>query len=197
VAERVARVVRACLALGLAVLAACGEGPSERPPGPAERQPQQILENFSLRHLSTEGTLWVLDATKGESYGPGDPIELTEMRVRFYDGAAAVRSTLTSRRGSVQETTQALVAIDSVVVATPDGDTLRTDSLRWDPRSRRIRTDIFFTLTRGRDQMTGVGLEADPDLTHYRVDREVRAVLRNEPGTNPLEMLDGGDARTR
>lgn len=176
----------------LAVVAACRKESPQPESGPQERIPQQTLENFSLRNTSTEGLLWIIEADRGVSYGPSEPIRLTNMRVRFYDGHDAVRSVLTSRQGEVQEATQALYATDSVVVATPEGDTLRTESLRWDPRTKKIDTDAAFSLARGKDILTGVGLETDPDLRHYRVEREVRVALRDGGGSKMGEELDGG-----
>jgi LPS export ABC transporter protein LptC len=181
----------------LGTVAACHKESPQPGPGPEERIPQQTLENFSLRNTSTEGLLWILEADRGVSYGPSEPIRLTNMRVRFYDGRDEVRSVLTSRQGEVQEATQALFASDSVVVATPAGDTLRTESLRWDPRTQKIDTDVAFSLVRGRDILTGIGLEADPDLRHYRVEREVRAALRDGGGSRMGEELDGGAADGR
>lgn len=181
----------------LGTLAACRRESDEPPPGPQPNLPQQEIENFSLRNTSTRGLLWILEAERGVTYSPSDAIRLTQMRVRFYDGGEEVRSILTSRKGEVQEATQALWASDSVVVATPSGDTLRTESLRWNPRTQKIDTDVFFTLVRGRDVLTGIGLQADPDLSHYRVDREVRAALRDQDGLREMEELDGGTAGDR
>jgi LPS export ABC transporter protein LptC len=159
--------------------------------------PQQVVENFSLRNSSVSGLLWIIDAEQGVSYGAGEPVQLTGMRVRFHDGHPEVRSVLTSKRGEVQEATQALYARDSVVVWTPGGDTLRTESLRWDPRTQKIQTDDYFTLTRGRDRLTGVGLDADPDLTRYVVKKEVRAEVRDEGGPEALEERNGREDRGR
>jgi len=149
-----------------------------------------VLYDFSLRSTSTAGLLWVLEAAEGISYGSGEPMLLRDMRVRFYDGQQQVRSVLTSKRGEVESLTQSLLAQDSVVVWTPVGETLRTESLRWDPGKERITTDVFFRLARGRDVLTGIGLEADPDLEHYSVQRSVRAEVRDQDDRKILEEMD-------
>ncbi len=176
-----------------AVILAAGCREAEPPPDPVagERVPRQVLENFTLRTTGASGLLWVLQAAEGTSYAPGEPTELRLMTVRFYDGGGVVRSVLTSRRGEIDESTRTLFAQDSVVVVTPDGERLETESLRWDPRAERITTDAYFRLTKGRDVLTGTGFSADPDLRRYSVVRDVRAEVRDQDDTKILEGLDG------
>lgn len=166
---------------------------SEPPPGPPpeERIPRQVLSNFTLRQTGEKGLQWILEAEEGISYGPGEPTQLRGMRVRFYDGSETARSILTSRRGEIDEETRTLVAQDSVVVVTPAGERLETESLQWDPRAERITTEAAFRLARGRDVLTGTGFSADPDLRRYSVKSDVRAEVRDQDDASILEGLDG------
>lgn len=175
-------------ALGGCAQDSAGPAPDRRTPG---RVPQQVLSGVKLQQTSVRGLLWILEADEGLSYGPDEPTELSGMRVRFYDGQQQVRSVLTSRRGYVDDKTQSLVAQDSVVVVTPQGERLETHSLRWDPKRERISTEDPFRFLRGMDVLTGIGFEADPDLTHYTVRRQVRAELRSQRDETILEELDG------
>jgi LPS export ABC transporter protein LptC len=138
-----------------------------------------------------KGLLWVLEAKRAVSPGPGQPTRLDSMVVRFYDGEAHPRSVLTSRHGEVDEKTNSLVARDSVVVSTPRGERLETEILRWDPKEERMTTDAFFRLTRGGDLMTGIGIEAEPGLERYRVYHEVRAEVRDLNDATLREGIDG------
>jgi LPS export ABC transporter protein LptC len=150
-----------------------------------------------LRQTSVKGLLWVLDAEQGVSYGSDQPMELTDLTVRFYDGGTEVRSTLTSRRGEVDEKTQTLVARDSVVVITPKGERLQTESLRWDPKAQQVATEDAFRFTRGRDVVTGVGITTDPDLTRYTIMKQVRAEMLDEAEKDLLEGMDGDTTGNR
>ncbi len=156
--------------------------------------PEQVIDGVKMRETSQRGLLWILDAHQGLSYGADQPTQLKILRVRFFDGQEQVRSTLTSKRGEVNEDTQLLSAQDSVVVVTPKGERLETESLLWDPHRERIRTDAPFRLTRGQDVMTGVGFDADPDLTHYSVHSSVHAVMRDEKNDEIMHALDTGPA---
>jgi LPS export ABC transporter protein LptC len=163
--------------------------PPEEKGGP--KAPQQVIQGLHLRQTSEKGLLWILDAHQGVSYGSDRPTQLTGMRVRFYDGGADVRSTLTSKRGMVEDRTQTLIARDSVIVVTPKGERLETDSLRWDPKRGQIATGAPFRFLHGNDLLTGVGFQADPDLTHYTINSAVRALVRDEKQGVILEAMDG------
>ncbi|MCA9755036.1 MAG: LPS export ABC transporter periplasmic protein LptC [Candidatus Eisenbacteria bacterium] len=172
---------------------ACG---SEETPvgGPIDGpdRARQIVENAVMRETSVKGLLYVLRADKVLSYEEDEPTELRELTLHFYDGDDSVRSILTSRRGHIDPKSDLLVAEDSVVVVTPEGDRLETEKLEWDPKTERVRTDLPFTLYREVDVVTGVGIEADPDLGSYSVFKELRAVVRDAPD---LEEIDDDDGR--
>jgi LPS export ABC transporter protein LptC len=165
--------------------------PPADPAAETEKAPRQVIDGFSLRATSTKGLLWILDAKRAVSPGPGQATRLDSMVVRFYDGEALPRSVLTSRHGEVDEKTNSLVARDSVVVSTPRGERLETEILRWDPKQERMTTDASFRLTRGGDVMTGIGIEAEPGLERYRVYHEVHAEVRDQNDATIREGIDG------
>jgi LPS export ABC transporter protein LptC len=187
------RAPRLLLAALLLLPGGCGKKaePPADPGSRAEDLPRQVVTGFVLRATSVKGLLWVLEAKRAISPEKGAPTQLDSMVVRFYDGESRPRSVLTSRHGEVDEKTKALVARDSVVVLTPRGERLETESLRWDPREERMTTDVFFRLTRGADVMTGIGIDAEPGLERYRVHREVRAEVRDQDDKTIREGLDG------
>jgi LPS export ABC transporter protein LptC len=168
--------------------------PERKEKGPV---PQQIMQGVRLRQTSVRGLLWVLEADSGISYGPDEPTHLKTLTVRFYDASPEVRSVLTSKRGTVNDQSRTLEAEDSVVVVTPAGERLETESLRWDPAREQIQTDDFFRLTRGGDVLTGYGIEADPDLRRYVVRRQVRAEMKDEGDQQLREALDGDSSARR
>jgi LPS export ABC transporter protein LptC len=150
-----------------------------------------VIDGFILRATSAKGLLWVLQARRAVSPALGEPTRLDSMVVRFYDGESRPRSVLTSLHGEVDEKTNALVARDSVVVITPRGERLETESLRWDPKEERMTTDAFFRLVRGGDVLTGIGIDAEPGLERYVVHRQVRAEVRDQDDAGIREEIDG------
>jgi LPS export ABC transporter protein LptC len=168
--------------VGLAFFFGCGGDPTPPAQTVEPGGPRQVLHDVEMRQTSLRGNEWVLLAETARSYEEGEPTQLDGLTVRFYDGSKVVRSTLTSRRGAVQTDPVMLVAEDSVVVVTEEGERLETDYLEWDPGVGKVKTSEPFTLYRGSDVVTGVGIQADPDLRHYSVNRELRVEVRDETG---------------
>ena len=92
----------------------------------------------------------------------------------FYK-ADTLHSTLTSERGQANLKTQDLFAWGNVVVVTKDGRRLETEELNYDDGTGLISNDVFNRFTRGQDVMTGVGMEATPDLDSFELKSEVTA----------------------
>lgn len=156
-----------------------GESPAIDPP--TGRVPQQVMQQMGLRQTSERGLLWVLEAQEARLYADNEPMDLEGLTIRFYDGQPTVQSVLTSRYGQVHRKEQTLAAQDSVIVRTPEGDRLETQYLEWDPQTERVTTPEPFILFTGPDVISGVGIEADPDLRQYIIRKQLRAVVRDVP----------------
>lgn len=187
--HRSARLVAPLVVALAAGVFGCVEQAPPPPPEAVGRQPQQIFDGMVLRQTTKNGLEWVLRARRGISYGNNEPLELELLHIDFYDAGNVLRSTLTSRRGEIELKTHSLEAEDSVVVLTQDGNRLESEYLRWDPDNERISTDRFFRFQRGRDLVTGIGIEADPDLEGYTVQQSVRATLQDAEAE---DLLGGG-----
>ena len=163
-------------------LPGCSSESDTPPVDPAlERAPQQVMQQMELRQTSARGLLWVLEAEEARLYADNEPMDLTGLTIRFYDGKPTVQSVLTSREGQVHQKEKTLAAQDSVIVVTQEGDRLETEYLEWDPETERVTTPTPFTLYTGPDVITGIGIDADPDLREYTIHRQLRAVVRDVP----------------
>ena len=92
---------------------------------------------------------------------------LEGVKIDFYDEDGTKSSTLTSKRGKVDETTKDMFAIDSVVAVSDSGVTLRTEELMWNNSKRKITTDKFVTIISPDEQIQGYGFESDQGLDNY------------------------------
>ncbi|MCI0532365.1 MAG: LPS export ABC transporter periplasmic protein LptC, partial [candidate division Zixibacteria bacterium] len=61
-----------------------------------------------------------------------------------------------------------------------------TKSLRWDPSLNLILTDDFVKVTRGKDIVTGYGLESDPELKHITIKKNVSGEIRDINAEEPI-----------
>jgi len=162
-------------------LGACGSEPAEQQTPSGEVAPQQVLQGMRLRQSEGGKSRWLLVADSALAYGENEPTRLWGVHVDFFGAQAeSVRSVLTAREGDVDPRTQALVARGNVVVATREGRRLETEELRWDPRLKKVVSDRFVRLIKGRSVITGTGIQADPDLGDYEIRAPVEGELSEE-----------------
>ena len=163
------------------LLSGCGgeQGPdSER----GAVVPDQEIDGFALTQTRDGQKMWVLTANRALVFEDAGRVEMTRLRVDFFNEGGDVRSTLTAREGLLRRRTNDMEAFGNVIVTSEDGTTLATERLTWDERTGKIESDRFVRVVQGRDEFTGVGLEADPDLKNIRVHSEFKAYVRTPEG---------------
>ena len=107
------------------------------------------------------------------------------IHVDFYDESGTKTSTLTARRGRVDDQTRDFYAFEDVVVTSDDGTVLKTDSLFWTNAERKIHTEAFVEIRSTTEQIRGHGLVSDQSLKNYRIFRVTgQAVTTGQAGTN-------------
>jgi len=93
------------------------------------------------------------------------------IHVDFFDEGGRKTSTLTARRGRVDDRTRDFDAFENVVVTSDEGTVLRTDSLFWTNAERKIHTEAFVDIRSKTEQIRGHGLVSDQSLKNYRIFR--------------------------
>jgi LPS export ABC transporter protein LptC len=88
------------------------------------------------------------------------------VKVDFYDPNEIHTSTLKSKKGRVDEATNNLFAIDSVVVFS-DSVTIKTDEMMWRNKDRKIVSDKFVKVISPTETIEGYGFESDQSLSNY------------------------------
>lgn len=156
-------------------------------PGTREKEPDQVIEGFALTQ-TTEGVKeWVLRATRAQVYESDQRILVEGVRIEFFREGEKKSSTLTSNRGWVNTLTRDMEAIGHVVLLTPDGGKLVTESLHWSNNQGRVTSDSLVEVTKisgGRKTiMTGRGLETDANLDRVEIKQQVR--VYSEPLAAP------------
>ena len=89
------------------------------------------------------------------------------LKVEFFNTMQMKTTTLTSKRGRVDERTNDLFAIDSVVAVNDSGIVVRTEELRWRNRDQKIVSDKFVTIDSPSEHIEGFGFESDQHLRNY------------------------------
>lgn len=89
------------------------------------------------------------------------------LKVDFYDDNMVKTSTITSKRGKVNDATRDLYAIDSVVAVNDSGTVLKTQELMFRNRDQKIVSDKFVTIISPKETIQGYGFESDRGLRSY------------------------------
>jgi LPS export ABC transporter protein LptC len=133
--------------------------------GPNPVLPNQEIDAFTLHESSSGKRLYTLEAQKAYVYDPAQRVDVTGLRVLFYDEVGGITSTLVSDEGSIYSKNEDLVARGHVVVRTSDSTLLETDSLAWANERRLVRTDADLVIQTPKGRIEGKGLVSDAGLT--------------------------------
>jgi LPS export ABC transporter protein LptC len=158
-------------------------------PALAQDVPDQIIENSTII-FSEEGVKSAaIFAQYVAVYEKLDLKKAKKLHVDFYGRDGSQTSVLRADSGVIQEGKQKVEALGNVVVTTQEGVKLQTQSLRWNPQDAKIVTDDFVTITKGRDLITGYGLEADQELKHFVIKKKVKGEIEELPQEDLQDSL--------
>jgi len=91
----------------------------------------------------------------------------SNIRVDFYNMNEVKTTTLTAKRGKVDEKTNNLFAMDSVVTVNDSGIVITTDEMMWRNKDRKIISEKFVTIITPSEKIEGYGFESDQSLRNY------------------------------
>ena len=91
----------------------------------------------------------------------------SNIRVDFYNNEEIHTTKLTAKRGRVDEKTNNLYAIDSVVAVNDSGIVITSDEMMWRNRDRKIISDKYVTIVSSKEKIEGYGFESDQNLRNY------------------------------
>jgi LPS export ABC transporter protein LptC len=177
VARSLLTVAVTCLLVGFA--GGCGTGDetvSERSAGP---HPEQQFYDYRLIESKDGVKQWLLESDTMQKFAGEQEVHLVTVRMKFYrDGAFF--STLIADSGRANLTTKNLFAWGNVEVTTHDGRRLETSELHYDNERGIIHNDVFDRMTQGEDVVTGIGLEATPDLDYIEIRQRVQGEVGDD-----------------
>jgi LPS export ABC transporter protein LptC len=99
--------------------------------------------------------------------GENPHIEMTKVRVNFYNSIGQVKSYLTANYAISYTNTKLMEAKNNVVVVNEKGEVLNTEHLVWDQNKAKIYSDKFVTINTGKELLYGTGLDANERFDHW------------------------------
>jgi LPS export ABC transporter protein LptC len=93
---------------------------------------------------------------------------LTNVKVEFFNSKGIKTSQLTSKRGRIDDLSQDMYAIDSVVAINDSAKVkLETDELMWRKKDQKIVSEKFVRITTETEVIEGYGLVSDQHIQNY------------------------------
>ena len=170
-------------ALCLLVLClACGETENASAPGGMEgERPDQESWDSQVTVWDLGEPRAVVRAGHLRTYEKKRTVEIDEgLRIDFFDEEGEHTARLTAQGGTMDEMTKDVKAVGGVVVVSDQGDTLRTELLRWSNTQEKIYGDGPVEIVTEDASEKGVGFEASPDLESWTMREIVGRVRREE-----------------
>jgi len=140
--------------------------------GPADaKAPSQILQNFEMQDIHSGVIAMKLKSIEGRMFDQSHIADVEKPLVTFYK-QGKVSSVMNAPQGRVYMQTHAVDAWGGVTVVNADSTTLTTDKLSYDPQRQKIISKDAVRVEKPDSVTDGIGLEADPDLTHIKMGHE-------------------------
>ena len=156
----------------VSVLSACEEtGVKPTTTVQATDSADQVLEGFS-HYVTNDGVRRSrVEADTAYFYENTQVTQLRKIRVVFFDAQGQESSTLTAKSGTYRWQDGSMEADSSVVVVSPDGRRLTTETLKYDNPTNTISTNVRFSFDRGGEHLEGNSFRSDPDFRNVVTDR--------------------------
>ncbi|MDH4037552.1 MAG: LPS export ABC transporter periplasmic protein LptC [Candidatus Krumholzibacteria bacterium] len=179
--RRKARWLLGVLAVAVA-LAACDRKEEQDAAVRDPAIPDETVTDFATQESDSGRVQWTLRAPHANRFNARNVFVMDDPRIEFYDKLGNLQTTLTADKGEYLLDSHDMLAYGNVVAVSFKGEVLETDSLRYLNEADMIVSDSFVKLTRGRDVVTGIGLECDHTLDSVVIKKDVHAVVREEDG---------------
>jgi len=167
----------------LAAVPGCGDsGEQTQASAPVDRTgrvPEQQFFDYRLIESQAGVRQWALRSEKMLKYLDEKDVHLVTLHMDFFKQGTHF-SVLTADSGLANLTSKDIHTWGNVVVVTDDGRRLETEDLYFNNETQLIHNDVFNRFTRDGDVLTGMGLEATPDLEYIEIKQKVEAEVEDE-----------------
>ncbi len=131
---------------------------------------------------------WELWADSAKVYRQKSLTVLKNLKLRFYpkEGAPAY---VTAQEGTMQNESRDLSMRGDVTILASNGVLMKTDSLYFDSKEKRIDSDSQVLMEGDRFRLTGTGLQGRTDLGSYMLKEKVSATIYGAREDSPKRRM--------
>jgi LPS export ABC transporter protein LptC len=173
---------RGWTALAVAAVLGCSKQDAARVVPQNAQEPDETVTEFVTQETDSGRVQWKLAAPRALRYNARNVFVLEKPVIEFFDEMGNLQTTLRAKNGEYSLVTHDMLAFGDVVATSTRGEVLETDSLRYLNERDKIVSDSHVKLTRGRDVITGIGMECDHTLDSVDIKKNMRARIVEEDG---------------
>jgi LPS export ABC transporter protein LptC len=165
--------LRTALIASALVLGACEKKSPEVVASAAAQAMKADQVMFGVQqYLTTDGVRrGVLNADTAYVYEDSARVDLRKVHVNMYNETGKQAADLTSKTGTLDTRTQAMIARGSVVLNTSDGRRITTEELHYDPNAHKVWSTVSTTMVENGSPLTGDGFTADDQMRNFQIIR--------------------------
>lgn len=145
--------------------------------------PLMATENLNVMYSDSGRTTVKLTTARQLKFENEDEVYPKAVYVTFFDKNGVEYSSLRGDSGRYDKGQGLYKVMGNVFFFNRlQQQSLSTDILNWHPIQKKIYTDKRFTIKTPREELHGVGMDADQDFTHY--------TMRKTKGTFAVDSLN-------
>jgi LPS export ABC transporter protein LptC len=131
----------------------------------------QVLRQFQMQDIVNGNKNLVVESPEGRVSEKQHIASVDKPRITFFKNGD-LASTLMAPQGKVMMDTHEVLVWGGVTVVSQDSSTLKTDKLRYDPKTQHLLSDDPVRLEKSDSITVGTGLDATPDLSRVKIGHE-------------------------
>ncbi|PKM92939.1 MAG: LPS export ABC transporter periplasmic protein LptC [Elusimicrobia bacterium HGW-Elusimicrobia-4] len=144
-----------------------------------EASPDQIVKNFTMDKYEFEVRKWTFFAARGDLYEKRKIINTKNIKINFYENNGKTTSVVSADKAIIKTDTGDIKAEGNVVIfSLLKNTTIFTETLNYNEKSGKVLSDSFIRQEKSDVTVTGVGFEADSDLSNITILSNVKVVKK-------------------
>jgi LPS export ABC transporter protein LptC len=180
--------------LAVALFAGCTKIASPPSGEPSKLEmPQQEFYDATITFYQSDKLNGVLQAGRIRKFEKSATILLDSGVVMdFFNEQGQHTTKLWADSARTDENRKDMVAMGHVIAKSDSGETLHSEELRWDNRTRQIRSNTRVKLMTPTDTINGIGFVSDEHLKNWTVTQPTGTTTRELQKPAPRDSLQTG-----
>lgn len=165
-----------------AVLSACAQMEDDPPPDfePAERPLMLFSDTTLLDFYEKDKLSWKVKTAYLERWSGTEKIFAKPILADIFDSLGERSAFLRADSGTLDAKMNYVYAYGHVYAITPKGASVRADSLLWNKRENRVKTDSYVrVVSEDGDVLQGKGFESDTKMDDWKILSEVTGIFQD------------------